>query len=267
MSEQSEVITSTHNRQVQLCRSLRRTKTRREAGAYLVEGVRLGREALMAGVELVAALYDPDALSKSALEIEVLTRLETLNAAYAASPAAIAAASETQTPQGLVLAVRQPQPLDLSSLQIQLLLLILDGIADAGNAGTIMRSAAAAGLSAVVFAGQAVDPWNGKAVRAGMGAHFRLQIVEARWDEIISAASDYDQVVAAEADAAGTVYDVDWSSPTILILGSEAHGLSTESQALTPKPIRIPMAPGVESLNAAVAASIILFHARRESGR
>lgn len=159
----------------------------------------------------------------------------------------------------------EPDPPTLSEVDSAALLPVLDGITDPGNAGTIMRSAAAAGLEYVVLAGEGVDPYSSKTVRAGMGAHFRLHLIQAAWSQLRDALSRFDQGVGADAAAGTTIYQVDWSRRTALIIGSEAHGLSQEARELVTTLARVPMAEGVESLNAAVVASIILFHARKDA--
>ena len=166
-------------------------------------------------------------------------------------------------PQGIVLVGREPPAPALDEIEAVDFLLILDGLSDPGNAGTILRSAAAAGLSHIVFAGDAVDPFAGKVVRAGMGAHFRLRLLRATWEELAPHLGQF-QVVTAQADAASTIYDIDWSGRTTLVIGSEAHGLSEGAKQAGTLSAAIPMAAGTESLNAAAVASIVLFHARRE---
>lgn len=157
----------------------------------------------------------------------------------------------------------QPEPFALDRLAPDFLL-ILDGISDGGNAGTILRTAAAAGLHHVVFTGHSVDPYLGKVVRAGMGAHFRIHILEAAWPELTPLLATFDQILGAEARGTSTIYDVDWSPRTAVIVGSEARGISPPGlQSLTGS-VRVPMASNVESLNAAAVAAIILFHARHE---
>jgi TrmH family RNA methyltransferase len=261
VADARSLITSTHNQHVAWCRTLHRTRTRREAGAFLIEGVRLAWEALDAGIEPVLALYDGSALVGSESGTRLVERLAALPNAYEANRMALAAAAETRTPQGVVLAAGQPVAEPLGG--VEQLLLVLDGLADAGNAGTILRSAAAAGLSTVVFAGDSVDPWIGKVVRSGAGAHFRVRIVESTWGDLTPHLGRYAQVLAADASAAASMYDVSWIMPTAVIVGSEAHGLSAEAREMGVTRVRIPMAGGVESLNAAMAASIILFEAAR----
>jgi len=257
------MITSSHNQHVAFCRSLHRARSRQEAGAYLVEGLRLAREALDAGTQPALILYDPDALDRSELGRRLLHRVAGQAEAFDCTSNVIAAAAETRTPQGLVMVAREPEQPPLSSIDRPDLVLILDGISDAGNAGTILRSAAAAGLDLVVFAGSTVDPFLGKVVRAGMGAHFFLRILRAGWSDLDPHLEGFVQVVGADAAGDRTIYDVAWGPRTALVIGSEAGGLTNDARSRLTATARVPMARGVESLNAAVVASIILFHAMR----
>jgi TrmH family RNA methyltransferase len=141
--------------------------------------------------------------------------------------------------------------------------LILDGIADPGNLGTILRTAAAASVGLVVLAPHCVDPFNPKALRSAMGAHFRIPIARQSWDEIAGAVSGLSLYLA---DSGGTLpyYNVDWRGPSALIVGGEAHGADPHARQLAGATVAIPMGSAVESLNAASAAAVILFEIRRQ---
>jgi len=228
----------------------------------MVEGVRLAREALDAQAQPLVALYDTDALSRTERGREVLARVEKLPRAYAATSEVVKAAADTVNPAGIVMAVAQPPAPTPEVLSKEPQILVLDGIVDAGNAGAILRSAAAAGLHTVAFAGQCVDPYSSKVVRAAMGAHFRLAILELDWSVLLPLLTT-EQVVGADARASTTIYDVDWTKRTAIIVGSEAHGMSEAARSAVTLPASIPMAFGVESLNAAAVAAIILFEAAR----
>jgi TrmH family RNA methyltransferase len=144
---------------------------------------------------------------------------------------------------------------------------VLDAVRDPGNAGTLLRSAAAAGVEVVVFGPQTVDPFNDKVLRAGMGAHFRVPLrVCPTWQQVRQVLGEAIVLYLAESDAALTYDQVDWRVPSALIVGGEADGAGAEAQAAA-TPIAIPMQSGVESLNAAVAGSIILFEAARQRRR
>jgi TrmH family RNA methyltransferase len=141
--------------------------------------------------------------------------------------------------------------------------LILDAVRDPGNLGTILRAGAAAGVQAVLLSPTCVDAYNPKALRSGMGAHFRVPIVEMDWDKI----GAYCRALAVYlADAEGDLsHDaVDWSAAWALIIGSEAHGAGSEAERLAQQRVYIPMAAATESLNAAIAAAVILFEAARQ---
>jgi TrmH family RNA methyltransferase len=145
------------------------------------------------------------------------------------------------------------------------LLLIADALRDPGNLGTLLRSAAASGVDAVLLAPETVDAFNPKVVRGGMGAHFRIPIVVADWAQIALRVLGMEVWLAA-AGAESLYTQVDWTKPCALIVGGEAEGVSEPATKLATGRVRIPLARGVESLNAGVAASVILFEAARQKG-
>ena len=183
-----------------------------------------------------------------------------------------------------------------SQQQQQPLILVLDAVSDPGNAGTLLRSAVATGVAAVVWLPDSCDPWNPKAVRAAMGTTFRLPMLHAAsWDECaarllgeggacrtIYAATMLEDDVNDDvndndanraAPRGGTsLYDVDWTnqdeSPIALVIGSEGNGLTPPLRRAvrdgTVQAVHVPMQPGIESLNAAVCGSVILFEYYRQ---
>jgi TrmH family RNA methyltransferase len=173
------------------------------------------------------------------------------------TPALLASVSETDSPAG-VLAIVPLVSLTFPSLPA--FALILDRISDPGNLGTLLRTAEAAGVVAVYLMPGTVDAYNPKVVRAAMGAHFRLPIVGKTWAELpVKAAQTW------VADLAGEAYgQVNWRAAQALIVGSEADGPSEAALKFTPNRVTIPMPGRAESLNAAVAAGILLFEAARQ---
>jgi len=115
----------------------------------------------------------------------------------------------------------------------------------------------------VILTPNTVDPYNPKALRGGMGAHFRLPIAHLSWDEIRAQYGHLDAYLA-DSQANSAYHGVDWSRPSMLIMGGEAHGIGTEARRFARQAITVPMAGGMESLNVAVAAGIILFEAQRQ---
>jgi TrmH family RNA methyltransferase len=148
-------------------------------------------------------------------------------------------------------------------------LLILDDLADPGNMGTVLRTALAADVEAVLLTPHCVDCFNPKVVRAAAGAHVGLVIEQdLSWSQIarrvVGHCQDAPRVLLAEAGSAHYYFTQDLTQPFALIIGNEAHGPSAEARALATTSIAIPQANGVESLNAAIATAIILYESVRQ---
>lgn len=255
------MITSPHNPHIKLLRSLLRSRqSRRDERLFVVEGVRLAEEALATGSAVAFAAYSPAQLAATERGRALLGRLESLPEANPASPELLAAISDTVSPQGVIAAVAWPA-LSATAGGLQLL---LDAVQDPGNLGTLLRSAEATGVRDVLCLPGTADVFNPKVVRAAMGAHFRLPIVhDIGWDQA-PALLLVDNVYAAVAGASIPYYAADWRQPSALIVGNEANGISPDGLQIATKLISIPMAAPVESLNAAVAGSIVLFEAQRQ---
>jgi TrmH family RNA methyltransferase len=148
------------------------------------------------------------------------------------------------------------------------IVLVLDAVSDPGNLGTILRSALAADVDEVLLAPGCADPLAPKVVRAGSGAHFHLPMrTQLGWkaiEQVLSGAPAVHQVLASESRADRTYDSYDLTQRTALLIGNEAHGISAEARGLVTGTAGIPMWNKVESLNAAIAASVILFEAARQ---
>jgi TrmH family RNA methyltransferase len=257
------MITSAHNKKIQELRALQRSsRERRDAGVFIVEGVRLLEEALSAGWQAQAVFYTEN------LEPRGRRLLEGFAARGAALQpvldSVLAAASDTETPQG-VLAVLQMQTLPYP--QKLNFVLIPDQVRDPGNLGTMLRTAAAAGVQAVFLPAGVVDPFSPKVLRAGMGAHFRLPLLLLAWNEIQAEVARRGLRLYLAETGSGVDYSLaDFVSPLALIVGGEAEGAGVEAQALADQRVFIPMPGGSESLNAAVAAGVLLFEVVRQRG-
>lgn len=215
-----------------------------------------------------------DALAAGATPRQVLVRDDDAEAARALPPGTryrrVASKlfdrlSDVVTPQGLLAVFPFPDfPLPITDHP---LFLVLDRVRDPGNLGTLLRAAAGAGVDAVFLSAGSVDPYNPKVVRAGMGAHFRLPIHAL--DEQARAEIEARCPLRVIAAAAGAVpYDqVDWRQPAVLIIGAEAAGVGDDGINLGTMTATIPLAAGVESLNAGVAGAVILFEAARQRRR
>jgi TrmH family RNA methyltransferase len=255
-------LTSTQNPVVKYVRSLERAGVRKSEGAYLVEGIRLASEAIASNQPATHVLYDPSLLARTEDGSGLLERLPAWNAGskYEVTGHVLAAVSNTETPAGIVAVLKRPPEPDVGELRTADFGVVLDRVADPGNAGTIIRTAAAVGAGYVAAAPGTADLYGPKTVRAGMGGHFRLHLLESDWSGLADVLR-HATVVTCDAEAGTSLYDVEWPSPMALIVGSEAHGLSREAKAVAKLSVRIPMAPGVESLNASVAAAIVMYQA------
>ncbi len=249
------MITSAANPRLKLLRSLHERKHRRALRLCLVEGVRLVGEALASGLPVAPILYAPERLAATAAGRALRRRLERISDAEEIEPALLEAVSDTVTSQGVVAAVHQPEAAPFPATGH---VLVLDGIADPGNAGTMVRTAWAAGAAGVAALKSTTDLWGPKALRAGMGAHFHLPLgVDVDWASLPDVVGGRRTVVASAHE--GVPYlEADWAQPAAIVIGSEAHGTSSTAA----ERVTIPMAEGVESLNAAAAAAILLFAAR-----
>jgi RNA methyltransferase, TrmH family len=254
------MITSNQNPKVKLARALLgRPKERQEAGAFVIEGVRLLEEAIKANWPIRYALYDESLNERGRALVESLSSNNTEMDEIPAS--LMGSLSQTEAPQG-ILAVS-----DYSAISFPDALhfiLIPDQIRDPGNLGTLLRTADAAGVQAVLLPPETTDAFAPKVMRAGMGAHFRLPIRTLAWEEIEKLIRPRNiQVFLADMDGR-SCWETDLRQPLALIIGGEAEGASKEAHKMANQQISIPMQDGPESLNAAVAGSILMIEVMRQ---
>jgi len=259
------MITSSHNPKIKLIRVLAgRPKERRENSAFLAEGVRLVEEAFTAGWNFQFALYS-DGLSPRGLDlVQRLTAKEVDVEPVAEN--VLQSVTETGTSQGIlaVLALDPPDSLQLPAKPD--FVLIPDQIREPGNLGTLLRTAAAAGVQAVFIPPETTDPFAPKVVRAGMGAHFRLPILSQTWDQLRAGVEGM-SVFLSDAVGEKSCWDVDFRSPCALVIGGEADGASEQARSLATEMIRIPMPGQMESLNAGAAGAVLMYEVVRQRSR
>ena len=254
------MITSSQNPKIKIIRALAgRPKDRQKEGAFLAEGVRLVEEALYANWPFRFVLYAEGLSERGKILVEKLkvegVEVEEVDLNLLSS------ISKTETTQGIVavLALTELPIPDLPNF-----LLIPDQIRDPGNLGTLLRTAAAAGVQAVLLPPETTDPFAPKVIRAGMGAHFRLPIHAVSWDEIKQVCK-MSNVQIFLADMNGQSYwETDFRNPLALIVGGEADGASKPARALTDTVVSIPMPGQIESLNAGVAGAVLIFEIVRQ---
>ena len=258
------MITSLQNPRIQHVRRLQaQVRARREAAECVVEGVRLSEEALEAGWQARLVLHLDNLSPRGEAVVRGLAALGAQ--VEVVSQQVMDAISDTETPQGL-LAVLALQPLPLPPAPD--FVLIPDGVRDPGNLGTILRTAAAAGVQAVLLPPGCADAYAPKVVRSAMGAHFRLPICSMDWEGmrmyLNPPAAPRPRLYLADA-AAGLPYtQADLRAATALVVGGEAEGAGAQAAKLADERLHIPMPGGAESLNAAIAAAILMFEVVRQ---
>jgi len=257
------MISSIQNPKIQWIRRLQsRSKERRGDQVFVVEGVRLLEEALESQWEVCLVIYSEELGERG---MDVVRKFQSLNTQVeVVSSNVMQALSDTKTPQGILAVLPMhtlPLPKDNDFI------LILDQIREPGNLGTILRSAAAVGVQMVYLTPGTVDQYSPKVIRGGMGAHFRLPIQIADWEEIRTLIEDSNLHSYLASVNRGRVYhQADFMLPLALIVGGEAHGAGEEAHRMADSFIHIPMPGGGESLNASVAAGVLLFEVARQRG-
>lgn len=272
-------ITSPANPRISKLRDLHTTKGRRKSGLFLMEGPHLLDALLDVGVVPQEVFYQPELLRRTArgrILLERLLHTPGLAAAHLVevSERVIEALGDAQTSQGVVsvLPVAAFSPASTRARRAAMsrpALLILDDITDPGNMGTILRTALASNVEAVLLTPNCVDPFNPKVVRAAAGAHVALPIeTDLSWTTIAERVTQHcpqgSRVLLAEAGSSHLYYEQNLRESFALITGNEAHGPSEQARALATLTTSIPLANGVESLNAAMATGIILYEGVRQ---
>lgn len=248
------MISSPNNARLKRVRTLfQYGKRRRVERHFVLEGVRLIADALAAAAPLEFILYRPDTTIT-----EILQQADTQDIpCLEVEEKLFNQLTDTPSPQG-ILAV-SPFP-ELPLPENPNLVLILSSIADPGNLGTILRTAAAVGVDNVILTPRSVDPYNPKSVRGAMGAHFRIPIEQWSWEQIREINLP---LLVADAGGSNDIYATDFSNAVAIVVGSEAHGPDEQLLSIADQVVKIPMTSG-ESLNAAMAASVILYEIYRQ---
>ena len=253
-----EHITSAKNPVVKGLRSLRDRKGREASGRFLVEGEVMLREALKCGLTV------RDALMEEGFEA-LAGDLEAAGARVFIAPRSLLeTACDTRTPQGACASFDMPAPLPLSNAPDRIV--ALDGTQDPGNVGTIWRTADAAGFDGLLFGAGCADPLSPKVQRAAMGSGFRVPFMLS--DDLPAAIAELKgrgwTVIASDLRGGDFYSHPDPGKRFVLVIGSEAHGISDATRAAADVLVKLPMRGGAESLNAAVAAGIMMYELMRE---
>lgn len=245
-----EHITSLKNPKVAAWKALKDRKGRRESGCFLVEGRKMVEEALASAFDVAAVLVQegmelPDGLTMPVYELPVHV---------------LAAVCDTKTPQGIAAVVRMKEQSALGKH-----IVVLDGVQDPGNVGTIIRTADAAGLNGVLLSNQCADVFSPKVLRATMGSIFRMNLrtTDDLPGELTKLREKGYSILSSQLDGTPFYERQDVAERFALIIGNEGNGVSEQVQQTATHRVRLPMRGGAESLNAAIAAAIMMYELMR----
>lgn len=272
------MITSTSNLKIKNCiKFAKSAKERRKADVFIVEGIRMFSEIpkeLLVETYVTESFYEKYEEELSRVEYELV------------SEHVMSAMTDTKTPQGVVSVVKRlhysPEQvcgferMDLDTASSGLasndsrkesvpLIMALENLQDPGNLGTIVRTAEGAGVSGILMSRETVDIYNPKVVRSTMGSIFRVPFCYV--ENLVDWMKKLNQLGFATFSAhlqGKSFYDQDYQKPTVFAIGNEGNGLTNELSCVTNQKIKIPMAGKVESLNAATAATVLMYEAMRQ---
>ena len=254
------MITSKENELIKHIRSLSQKKYRDEYKEYIVEGIKMVKESIKyATVKCIIVcekLFDDskdiDTLKKANIRLEFVSKtvFDTI--------------TDTKTPQGVLAVVEQTihEKINIKALEKDKTIFALDNIQDPGNLGTIIRTLDSAGFKNLIVSQDTVDVYNPKVVRSTMGAIFRINIFcvsSELIDTLNSLKSDGYKIIITSLEAKNYIYDIDFNERGIIVIGNESKGVSSGIQSIADEKYKIPMIGKTESLNAAVATSIIAY--------
>lgn len=254
-------ITSLGNAVVKDVCNLKQKKYRERSGCFVVEGLRAVEEAVhYAAVQQLFAV--PEAANARLAQLLADAQAKGIEL-YSVTEQVMKKMSDTEAPQGVLAVCRKPQGFIGADGHI----LVLDRVADPGNVGTLIRTAEAAGMAGVILLAGCADAYAPKTVRSTMGSLLRLPVLsDVEEDEFIALCKTNGcEIMVTCLDGAQSLYKTDFAPQTAIVVGSEAYGASGKLKAAAAKKVFIPMQGRAESLNAAVAGSIVMFEALRRA--
>ena len=245
-----EHITSLKNPKVAAWKALKDRKGRRESGCFLVEGRKMVEEALASAFDVEAVLVQEGVSFPDGLTMPV----------YELPAHVLAAVCDTKTPQGIAAVVRMKEQSALGKH-----IVVLDGVQDPGNVGTIIRTADAAGLDGVLLSNQCADVFSPKVLRATMGSIFRMNLrtTDDLPGELTKLREKGYSILSSQLDGTPFYEREKVAERFALIIGNEGNGVSEQVQQTATHRVRLPMRGGAESLNAAIAAAIMMYELMR----
>lgn len=254
------MISSASNQQIKRIRGLlTKAKIRSEEGLFIVEGRRMTEEV---PAELLERVYCSESFAAEEKNRDLMQRFDP----EIVADSVFRSTADTMTPQGILAIVRQKRYALEDLTREKKPILILESVQDPGNLGTMMRTGEGAGIGGIIMNRETVDLFNPKTVRATMGSMYRVPFLVAGDLErtISELKGEGYSVYAAHLKGTGSYAAEDYTKPSAFLIGNEGNGLTDETADLADRYIRIPMEGQLESLNAAVAAALLMYEAHRQ---
>ena len=249
-----QVITSKDNDVIKNIRKLKDKKYREIENKYIIEGIKLIEEAIEENAKIDTVVVCEDCVQNKTIEPKLLYEIAKYNCVYV-SEKVFNVVTEVTNPQG-ILAVVEKENKESQINYNEDVIVVLDGIQDPGNLGTILRTVDSVGLHQIIVSKQTADAYNPKVVRSTMGAIYRVKVIVS--EDLVKTLKEIKKhkykVLATSLDEADMIYE-----KKVIVIGNEANGVSSEILEIADQKIKIPMLGKTESLNASVATSVILY--------
>lgn len=257
------VISSKDNEIIKSIKKLKDKKYRDIENAYVIEGIKLLKEAIAENAEIREIIICDDCEKSEFISKDLMYEIAKYNCYYVTSKI-FKYLTEVQTPQG-ILAVIEKTPKNQEIDYAQDIIVALDGIQDPGNLGTILRTVDSIGLTQILVSKETADSFNPKVVRSTMGAIFRVKVIECEnlVEKLKEIKKQKYKIVVSSLQTENSLYDIQLNKK-VIVIGNEANGVTPEIQKMADEKIKIPMLGKTESLNASVATGIILYEYVRQ---
>ena len=253
-----QIITSKDNEIIKNIRKLKEKKYRDANNEYLIEGIKLIKEAVEEKAKIKLIVVCEESIEDGDIDQKLLYEIAKYDCIYV-NKKVFSILTDVQNPQG-ILAVIEKKNNEENINYKEDIIVVLDGIQDPGNLGTILRTIDSVGLSQVIVSKETADSYNPKVVRSTMGAIFRVNVIES--EDLLQTLKNLKKhkykIMATSLETNNSIYDVDYNKK-VLVIGNEANGVSKEVLEYADEKIKIPMIGKTESLNASVATAVILY--------
>ncbi|MBO5349558.1 MAG: RNA methyltransferase [Clostridia bacterium] len=258
-----QVITSKDNELIKNIKKLKEKKYRDAYNKYIIEGVKLIEEAILENADIEHIIICEDCMNDNCIDKKLMYEIAKQNCIYVNSKV-FNLITDVSNPQGILAVVKRPEKSQKINYDEDVII-VLDGIQDPGNLGTILRTVDSANLKQIVISKETADVFNSKVVRSTMGAIFRVNVIKSEdlVHDLIEMQQNGFKIVVTSLDTNDSVYDIKYMKKVIAI-GNEANGVSKEVQDIADNKVKIPMLGKTESLNASVAAGIMIYEYIRE---